>query len=332
MRLFAFFCIGAMFCLVDFTGTSGAWAQDHAAAAAPKRSPTPAATRAAAQSAGANFLIDNATNNLGIGYQSLANDSACCNTAVGYGTLVSNTAANNSAFGADSLLSNTTGSANTALGNYAAFSNTTGGSNTAVGTYASFCDTLGNGNVAVGTDALNGGTVGGACQITSQNVSYNTAVGNGAQYNDTSGSENTGVGQGALYNITTGSYDTALGFNAGEYVNGAGPNVTSLDSTYIGANSQANASGDTNEIVIGYATVGNGSNTTTIGNGSTTDTYIAGKLHVNGALQATVLTGAAAPSGSCTVGELYMNTAATSVSTVLYVCYPANTWTAITVP
>lgn len=42
--------------------------------------------------------------------------------------------------------------------------------------------------------------------------------------------------------------------------------------------------------------------------------------------------GTGAPSGSCGVGTLYDNYGATSASTVLYVCYPANTWTAITVP
>jgi hypothetical protein len=37
---------------------------------------------------------------------------------------------------------------------------------------------------------------------------------------------------------------------------------------------------------------------------------------------------AGVPSGSCAVGSLATNTAATSTGTVLYVCFPANTWTA----
>jgi hypothetical protein len=41
---------------------------------------------------------------------------------------------------------------------------------------------------------------------------------------------------------------------------------------------------------------------------------------------------AGVPSANCTVGSLDVNTSASSTSTVLYVCYPANTWTAITVP
>lgn len=43
-------------------------------------------------------------------------------------------------------------------------------------------------------------------------------------------------------------------------------------------------------------------------------------------------TGAGAPSAHCAVGSLYTNTAARSASTVLYVCYPANTWKAVAVP
>lgn len=35
---------------------------------------------------------------------------------------------------------------------------------------------------------------------------------------------------------------------------------------------------------------------------------------------------------SCSVGSIATNTAATSASTVLYACYPANTWNAVTVP
>jgi hypothetical protein len=46
----------------------------------------------------------------------------------------------------------------------------------------------------------------------------------------------------------------------------------------------------------------------------------------------TFSSGAGVPSGNCTVGSLYTNASASSASTVLYVCYPANTWAAVTVP
>lgn len=47
---------------------------------------------------------------------------------------------------------------------------------------------------------------------------------------------------------------------------------------------------------------------------------------------ATWTSGAGAASGNCTVGSIYTNTSAASTSTVLYVCQPANSWTAVTVP
>jgi hypothetical protein len=41
---------------------------------------------------------------------------------------------------------------------------------------------------------------------------------------------------------------------------------------------------------------------------------------------------AGVPSANCSIGSLDVNTSATSTSTVLYVCYPANTWAAISQP
>lgn len=54
-------------------------------------------------------------------------------------------------------------------------------------------------------------------------------------------------------------------------------------------------------------------------------------VSVNGTA-ATWTSGAGAAAGNCTVGSIYTNTTAASASTVLYVCQPANTWTAVTVP
>jgi hypothetical protein len=56
---------------------------------------------------------------------------------------------------------------------------------------------------------------------------------------------------------------------------------------------------------------------------------VATATSINGAV---ITSAAAPPSANCAVGTIGTNTAATSASTVLYVCYPANTWTAITVP
>lgn len=45
-----------------------------------------------------------------------------------------------------------------------------------------------------------------------------------------------------------------------------------------------------------------------------------------------VFSGNGAPSGNCGDGSLYLRQNAASTSTVMYVCQPANTWTAVTVP
>lgn len=49
-------------------------------------------------------------------------------------------------------------------------------------------------------------------------------------------------------------------------------------------------------------------------------------------VNATYTSTAGVPSANCAVGDLDTNTSASSASTVLYVCYPVNTWNAVTVP
>jgi len=81
----------------------------------------------------------------------------------------------------------------------------------------------------------------------------------------------------------------------------------------LGANTEAKASGDTNETVIGYGAVGNGSNTTTLGNSSTIGTWKFGTQH-------TTATAPAASAGSVAAystnegGEITGLSTATSVT------------------
>lgn len=56
---------------------------------------------------------------------------------------------------------------------------------------------------------------------------------------------------------------------------------------------------------------------------------VATATSINGAL---IQSAAGVPSANCAIGTIGENLSASSASTVLYVCYPANTWTAITVP
>jgi hypothetical protein len=89
------------------------------------------------------------------------------------------------------------------------------------------------------------------------------------------------VGYHALYSNTTGSQNTALGYNAGRYITGgSAPNATSTNSLYLGYDTRALASGDTNEIVIGYLATGVGSNSVVLGNNSITKTILKGNVGI----------------------------------------------------
>ncbi len=173
-----------------------------------------------------------------------SNNESSYNTGVGYQTLASlTTGFANTASGYQALYSNISGSSNTASGYRALYSNTTGSANTASGRVALYYNTTGYNNTACGALALR---------------------------SNTSGYNNTACGYVALFNNTTGSSNVAVGFEAGRYAGSSGytPNETSSNSVYIGAETRAGADGITNEIVIGYGAVGNGSNTATYGNGS----------------------------------------------------------------
>jgi hypothetical protein len=81
--------------------------------------------------------------------------------------------------------------------------------------------------------------------------------------------------------VTTGSKNTASGFSAGRFIaNGSSLNETSGTSVYLGSDTKALASGDTNEIVIGYDATGIGSNTVTLGNSSIVTTALKGKVGI----------------------------------------------------
>jgi len=214
-------------------------------------------------------------------------------TAFGYGALQSNTTGYfNTAVGAYSLQANTTGYFNTAIGSRALYGNTTGEYNTAVGTYSLYSNTTGVRNTAVGTYSLYSNTTG----------YNNAAVGMQSLYSNTTGVYNTAVGTESLYSNTTGYLNVAIGYIAGRYISGGGANQTSNNSVYLGYDTRAYASGDTNEIVIGASTTGFGSNTAAYGNSSITKhIFQAGnvgigtstpgyKLHVAGGMYADELT------------------------------------------
>jgi hypothetical protein len=130
----------------------------------------------------------------------------------------------------------------------------------------------------------------------------NTGIGNSTLLSNTTGNNNVGVGYSNLSYLTSGNYNTTIGSNAlGRLVNGGSntaigsyagaslpggsPLLTADESIFIGDEAKPNSNSGTNQIVIGYNTTGNGSNTVTIGNSSITNNYF------NGDVSATSFTG-----------------------------------------
>lgn len=192
------------------------------------------------------------------------------------------------AFGVSALRFNTTGYRNLAVGESLVF-NCTGHSNVGIGRAALYYNTSGCVNTAIGGSALQNNIFG----------NYNMAIGYGALLSCTSGTYNAAIGSDALGNLLNTNCNVAIGGAAGYYISGGGSNATPIGSVYIGYNTRASADGNTNEIVIGYNAVGNGSNSVTLGSSSITKTILQGNVgtgtsspaygfHVSGSTSATI--------------------------------------------
>jgi hypothetical protein len=178
------------------------------------------------------------------------------NSGFGHGALgATTTGINNSAFGGQSLATNIIGNNTTAVG-YGALEASTGDTNTAVGAFALGDNTIGEDNIGLGYLA---------------------------GWKNTTASGNVNIGHSALQNQIGGGNNIAIGTDAGAKITGGVTDLTnSTSSIFIGANTRAGADAQTNEIVIGTTTTGNGNNTVTIGNSSITDTYLEGTIHGDG--------------------------------------------------
>ncbi len=186
-----------------------------------------------------------------------------------------------------------------------------GSSNTALGNTALISNTAGDGNTATGYAALNANTTG----------SSNTSTGVQSMLNNDGGSFNTAFGRDALRNNTSGNNNVGLGFQAGRYIaDGTGSAAVIDNSVLVGYNSKVHASGETNQIVIGFNAIGNGSNTVRLGNTSITDvrtsgTYTAGTVtypNAHGSSGQVLST-----TGSGTLSWITPSTTATAYSGVL---------------
>ena len=201
--------------------------------------------------------------NVGVGKTALdAITSGDHNTTVGYG--------------AGGAL--TTGGSHVAIGKNALAVQTDSGGIVAIGSgaFASMTDTSPAYMVGIGMDAL-GGTdgsqlgynvaIGYASQKyaeSSGNVSIgaNTLIGSASTAMD--GEHNTAIGHSALTAVTDGDDNTVVGYLSGNTI------TTGQRNTYVGSNITASAVNVDNEIVIGQAVTGKGSNTVLLGNASTT--------------------------------------------------------------
>jgi hypothetical protein len=142
--------------------------------------------------------------------------------------------------------------------------------NTRVGHSALLANTTGNSNTADGNGALQNNTTG---------VS-NTANGRNALRDNTTGISNTADGRDALFSNTTGNFNTANGVSAGRYIaDGITNNTITNNSVFLGAETKAQDNNQTNQIVIGFNAIGNGSNTVTLGNTSIIKTILRGTLN-----------------------------------------------------
>jgi hypothetical protein len=176
--------------------------------------------------------------------------------------LLNTTGANNSFFGFQSGFNNTTGASNSFIGANAGLNNTTGALNSFFGQASGTANTTGGSNSFFGASSGFANTTGAS----------NSFFGISAGQNNTTASFNSFFGENAGLANTTGSNNVAFGRNSGRWAGAGTTAMTSVsNSIYLGYQTRGlNATGTTNEIVIGYDVVGLGSNTTVLGNSSTT--------------------------------------------------------------
>jgi hypothetical protein len=200
---------------------------------------------------------------------------------------------------------------NTMLGSAAGINNTAE-ANTFIGASAGYNTSTGERNVFIGYNTANKNIIG----------KHNTSVGYSATPNlgdlGAVANYNTALGYVAGGTLKTGDRNLFLGYDAGSTLNNITIPVTEADqSIFIGAKTTAGpADVQTNQIVIGHAAAGLGSNTTVIGNSSTTLTGLFGDLRLMDGM------GIDPPSSTATgvAGTIIVT------ATYIYVCTATNIW------
>jgi hypothetical protein len=77
-----------------------------------------------------------------------------------------------------------------------------------------------------------------------------------------------------------GSNNTGLGYKAGSELPDTSGNTNSDNCVFLGSSTKPLATGQTNQIVIGYNAIGNGSNSVTLGNNDITKTILKGNVGI----------------------------------------------------
>lgn len=220
-----------------------------------------------------------AQGNVAVGRNTLsAVTTAANNVAIGYNSQLSTTTGGtNVSVGRDTLRLNTNGSANVAIGHLSLKSNTSGYENVAVGFNTLGQSTIANQLVAIGSGSLSANTTGekntavGTGSLSSNTTgTHNNAFGYTSLAQNTTGANNSSFGYGSLYNNTTGNYNVSIGNGAAKTDSLSNAVSIANSSTFLGALTKPLTDNESNQTVIGFAAVGNGSNTFTFGNNSIT--------------------------------------------------------------
>lgn len=112
--------------------------------------------------------------------------------------------------------------------------------------------------------------------------SYNNLFGTNAGVNLTTGEGNTVFGTSSFDKAITAQYNVVIGNSAARFLNNGTDLLTRpSNSIYIGDSVRGYSASETNAIVIGYGSLGLGSNTVVIGNSSTTKNALFGNIGLN---------------------------------------------------
>ncbi len=182
------------------------------------------------------------------------------------------TGTENTFIGQNSGIQNSTGSKNTFVGNQSGFKNSKGQFNTLIGYQSGLNNTTGSFNVFIGEGVANGNISGGSNVAIGQGSlnsnqfsSSNTAIGINAGNKNTA-SSNVFIGSGSGGSNTTGANNVFLGDAAGIQTAALASLNISNNSVFLGKSTKALADNQTNQLVVGFESIGLGSNTSVFGN------------------------------------------------------------------